>query len=29
LLDTFEEDALARAEPFEAIELSLAVQWAR
>jgi Uma2 family endonuclease len=29
LLDTFEEDALVRAEPFEAIELSLAVLWER
>lgn len=29
LLDTFEEDAAVRAEPFDAIELSLAVLWER
>ena len=29
LLDTFEDDAVVRAEPFEAIELSLAVLWER
>lgn len=29
LLDTFEEDALVRAEPFDAIELPLAVLWER
>src|SRR3569832_1096247 len=27
LLDTFEDDAVVRAEPFDAIELSLAVLW--
>jgi Uma2 family endonuclease len=29
LLDTFEEDALVRAEPFDAIALELALLWAR
>lgn len=29
LLDTFEDDAVVRAEPFDAIELSLAVLWSR
>lgn len=29
LLDTFEEDSVVRAEPFDAIELSLAVLWSR
>ena len=29
LLDTFEEDAVVRAEPFEAIELSLGLLWER
>lgn len=29
LLDTFEADAVVRAEPFDAIELSLAALWAR
>lgn len=29
LLDTFEEDAVVRAEPFDAIELSLSVLWER
>jgi Uma2 family endonuclease len=29
LLDTFENDALVRAEPFEAIELALGVLWER
>lgn len=29
LLDTFEEDAVVRAEPFDAMELSLAVLWER
>jgi Uma2 family endonuclease len=29
LLDTYEDDAVVRAEPFDAIELSLAVLWER
>ena len=29
LLDTFEDDAVVRAEPFDAIELALAVLWER
>ena len=29
LLDTFEDDSTVRAEPFDAIELSLAVLWER
>jgi Uma2 family endonuclease len=29
VVDTFEEDAVVRAEPFDAIELSLPVLWAR
>ena len=29
LLDTFEDDAVVRAEPFDAIELSLSVLWER
>ena len=27
LLDTFEDDAVVRAEPFDAVELSLSVLW--
>jgi hypothetical protein len=27
LVDTFEDDAVVRAEPFEALELSLSVLW--
>jgi hypothetical protein len=29
LLDTYEDDAVVRVEPFEAIELDLAALWAR
>ena len=29
LLDTFEDDAVVRAEPFDAIELPLAMLWER
>jgi Uma2 family endonuclease len=29
LIDTFEDDAMVRAEPFDAVELSLAVLWER